>query len=183
VSGEQSRRPRTHRRISVSLEGIPRCWLYLARQEQIHSAFRVLCCFAAAATLLMAAIEAWTVTSDRSSSRSWTNDNSQILGCWIHAALSCGTHLAVSSPKIIAWNLGRRHGSSAAWGLLAAVLLMHIFFVAASGRMWEDERTGWGLGIANLLTAAVASLLRWDRHDSTSALRELEAARYKHKAL
>jgi hypothetical protein len=137
----------------------------------------------------MAAVEAGTTRSDGSSSRSRTNDNSQILGCWTHAALSCGTHLAVSSPKISAWNLGRRHGSlsfvaaSAAWGLLAAVLLMHIFFVAASGRMWEDERTGWGLGIANLLTAAVASLLRWDRHDSTNALRELEAARYKHKAL
>ena len=61
---------------------------------------------------------------------------------------------------------------------------MHLFFVLASHRIWvDDKRTGWGLGIANLLTAGVAALLRWDRHDSTNALRELEAARYKHKAL
>jgi hypothetical protein len=134
----------------------------------------------------MAAIEAGTATSDGSSHG---KDNSQILGCWIHAALSCGTHLAVSSPKIFA--SPGRHGSapfvaaSAAWEywLAALLLLVHVSFAVASGRMWDDERTGWGLGISNLLTAAVAALLRWDRHDSTSALRELEAARYKHKAL
>ncbi|KAG7342210.1 hypothetical protein IV203_007302 [Nitzschia inconspicua] len=102
--------------------------------------------------------------------------------CWIHAVYSSLTHVWTVHPFLVPSTKSQLYRWNGIISLIVQVIPW-LIWMFGTAFLQDEDQFHLGLMIGNLVTYLGSFLIDWDMNSTNRALKELDDAQYKHKAL